>query len=1084
MRRCLLFAAACFLSLFSAAQATKIDESLLSGLKFRSIGPAVTSGRVSDLAVNPVNPDEYYVAAASGGVWKTTNGGNTFEPIFENYGSFSIGCLALDPHHPATLWVGTGENNSQRSVAYGDGLYKSEDGGKSFKKMGLENSEHIGKIIVHPHNSNIVYVAAQGPLWSNGGDRGLYKTTDAGKTWKKVLNISQYTGVSDIALDPSDPEVIYATSWQRRRHVYTFIAGGPESKLYKSTNGGETWQILESGLPAVDMGRIAVAVSPVNPAIVYCMIEAANKKGGFFRSTDRGASWEKMNDYATSSNYYQEIFCDPKDAAKVYAMDTYAAVTTDGGRNWRPLGERYKHVDNHAIWVNPANTAHMLVGCDGGLYETKDGAATWNYKPNLSITQFYRVTVDNSEPFYYVYGGTQDNTTLGGPSRTTNNAGIANEHWFVTTGGDGFKTQVDPVNPNIVYSQSQYGGLVRFDKLSGEQIGIKPLEGPGEPALRWNWDSPLIISPHQPERLYFAANRLFRSDDRGNTWTAVSSDLSQQIDRNKLPVMDRIWSMDAVAKNQSTSIYGNIVSLDESPRKEGLLYVGTDDGLIQVSENGGTNWRKIAVFPGIPKNTYVSFVLASAHNENVVYAVFNNHQNGDFKPYILKSSNKGASWVTISGNLPAKGSVYCIAEDHLDPNLLFCGTEFGVFFSNNGGTSWNQLKSGLPVIAIRDIAIQKRENDLVLASFGRGFYILDDYSPLRHLQAENLGREAYIFPVKDALSYIEAKPLGLRGKAFMGENYFTAENPPVGAVFTYHMKEGYISLKEKRQKDEAEKVKLKQAVNYPSFDEIRAEDNEEARYLLFTVSDENGQVIRKIKSSPVKGINRIAWDFRHAPATPATLTPSEPDIFSDPEVGRLVLPGKYFVSLSKVEDGRITDITGKVPFNVKRLSLAGLKAQDSEERAVFEAKSARLQRAALGASNYRNELAGRVKLIREAYFASGSADETVLADIRRIEKELLSLSVLFTGDASVARREFEVPPSLISRIDNIIYNLAFSTSDPTKTIRDQYGIAGGMLTGALERLRELDSSVRALENKLEEGYAPYTPGRLPAWKPE
>ncbi|MGE5431300.1 MAG: WD40/YVTN/BNR-like repeat-containing protein, partial [Syntrophomonadaceae bacterium] len=508
-----------------------------NGLKFRSIGPALTSGRISDFAVNPKDRSQYYAAAASGGIWKTTNAGTSWTPVFDNEGSYSIGCLAMDPNNTNVIWVGTGENNSQRSVSYGDGLYRSDDGGKSWKNMGLKNSEHIGKILIDPRNSNVVYAASQGPLWGPGGDRGLYKSTDNGITWKAVLTISENTGINDMVFDPSNPDVIYASSYQRRRHVYTVIDGGPESAIYKSTDAGATWNKLATGLPTADMGKIGLAVSPVNTNIVYAVIEAAQGKGGFFRSMDKGAAWEKMSSYVSgSAQYYNEIYADPKDPDRVYAMDTYLMVTDDGGKTFRQLGERFKHVDNHAMWIDPNNTNYYLVGCDGGIYESFDRGQMWNYKSNLPVTQFYRVAVDNTLPFYYIYGGTQDNFSLGGPSATTNISGIPNSDWYVTQGGDGFYSRVDPEDPNTVYSESQYGGLVRYDKKTGEIMGIKPVEAKGEEALRWNWDAPLIISPHSHTRLYFAANKLFRSDDRGNSWKEISGDLSRQIDRNKLPV--------------------------------------------------------------------------------------------------------------------------------------------------------------------------------------------------------------------------------------------------------------------------------------------------------------------------------------------------------------------------------------------------------------------------------------------------------------------------------------------------------------------------------------------------------------------
>jgi photosystem II stability/assembly factor-like uncharacterized protein len=603
-----------------------------SGIKLREIGPAVTSGRVVDIAVVPGRPSTWYVAVASGGVWKTANAGTTWTPIFDSEGSYSIGCVTVDPQNPNAIWVGTGENNSQRSVAYGDGVYRSLDGGQTWKNVGLKTSEHISRILVDPKSSDVVYVAAQGPLWASGGERGVYKTTDGGKAWKAVLTISENTGVSDLWMDPRDPNVLYATSYQRRRHVWGMVHGGPEGAIWKTTDAGATWRKLEKGIPKVDLGRIGLAVSPADPDFLYALIEASDPKDrGTYRSNDRGESWTRVGDYsALGPQYYQELIPDPKKVDRVYSMDTYNQVTEDGGKTWKRLGEKHKHVDNHALWIDPADTNHLINGNDGGIYESWDRGVTWDFKSNLPVTQFYRVAVDESKPFYYVYGGTQDNNTLGGPSRTTTAHGIVNSDWFVTTGGDGFFAAVDPKDPNIVYSESQYGNLTRFDRKTGEDLDIQPQPGPGEPPLRWNWDSPLVLSPHAQTRLYFAAQRVFRSDDRGDSWKPVSGDLTRQIDRNRLKMMGRVWSADAVAKNTSTSLYGNIVSLAESPKKEGLLYAGTDDGLVQVTEDGGGSWRKVETFPGVPANTYVSDLEPSPHDEGTVYGAFDNHKMGDF----------------------------------------------------------------------------------------------------------------------------------------------------------------------------------------------------------------------------------------------------------------------------------------------------------------------------------------------------------------------------------------------------------------------------------------------------------------------
>src|SRR5215469_5676747 len=881
-----------------------------AGLKFRLIGPAVASGRVMSIAVNPEKKDEYYVGVASGGVWKTVNDGTTWTPLFDNEASYSIGWVALDPNDASVVWVGSGESNSQRSVSYGDGIYRSDNSGKSWKNLGLKRSEHIGRVVIDPRDSKVVYVAAEGPLWGPGGDRGLYKTTDGGKTWKAVLTSSENTGVVDVQLDPSNPDILYAATYQRRRHVFTLIDGGPESAIYKSTDAGATWNKVSSGLPSVDMGRIGLAVSPADPNVVYATVEAAEGKGGVFRSQDKGATWEKRNDFDAGAMYYARLVADPKNVDRIFVMNVSLRESLDGGKTLTRVNEVNHHGDNHAIWLDPDDPKHWLLGSDGGMYETWDDAKTWEFKANLPTVQFYDVAVDNALPFYHVCGGTQDNFSWCGPSQTRNVNGIMNSDWYVTTGGDGFHSQVDPVDANTVYAESQYGVMVRYDVATGQELLLQPQEGKGEPPLRWNWDSPVIVSPHSHTRLYFAANKLFRSDDRGDTWKAVSGDLTRQIDRNKLPVMGKMWGPDAVAKNQSTSFYGNIVALAESPKKEGLLYVGTDDGLIQVSGDGGGSWTRYEKFPGVPEMTYVSRLAASNHDGNTLYAAFENHKNEDFKPYLLKSIDAGRTWTSIAGDLPENGPVLAFAEDPVNPNLLFAGTEFGAYFTIDGGGHWIRLKGGLPTIAVRDMVIQRREGDLVIATFGRGFYVLDDITPLRRLKPEATEQAAAMYPVKDALLYIERRPLGGPHKGFQGDGFYAAENPPYGAVFTAYLKQKIKTRKEKRQDAEKEAAKKNETVPYPSNDELRAEAQEAKPEVYFVVYGETGAAIRRVDGSTDRGFQRAAWDLRYpAGRVHANSEEGEDGDFPDAtSQGPLELSGAYSVSMFEKVGGIVTEV--------------------------------------------------------------------------------------------------------------------------------------------------------------------------------
>ena len=1063
------------------------------GLRFRSIGPAVVGGRVIAFAVDPNDRAKFFIAVASGGVWKTVNAGTTWTPIFENYGAFSIGAIALDQKDTNVLWVGTGERNSQRSVGYGDGVYKSEDGGRSFRKVGLEKSEHIGRIVIDPRDSKVVYVAAQGPLWSAGGDRGLYKTTDGGKTWKAVLSFSEHTGVTDVVLDPSNPDIVYAASWQRRRHFYTLINGGPESAIHKSTDGGATWARLRGGLPAGDVGRVGLDVSPVDPNVVYATVEAAGQGSGIYRSGDKGATWERTSPTIAQAMYYGQIIADPKNVDRIYIPNVVFQVSDDQGRTQRPLGERLKHVDNHAIWVDPKNTNYMLVGCDGGVYESHDRAANWTFKGNLPIAQFYDVTVDNQMPFYNVYGGTQDNNSLGGPAKTRSSAGIPNSEWFQTNGGDGFTSRVDPDDPNTIYAESQNGGLVRFDKRTGDRVSITPIPGKGEESQRYNWDSPLIISPHNSKRLYFGGHVLFRSDNRGDDWKVISGDLSRGLDRDKLPVMGKIWGPDAVAKHQSTALYGNASHISESPKKEGLIYVGTDDGLLNITEDGGKTWRKVEQVLEVPKDSYVHRVMASQHDANTVYALYNNHQNGDFKPYPVKSTDAGKTWTMIAGNLPERGSVYAIAEDHLNPNLLFIGTEFGVFFTLDGGAKWIQMRSGLPVIAVRDIAIHKGMNDLVLATFGRGFYVLDDYSPLRGVKSEVLAQESNLFPVKDALMYVRSNT-GLTGS--QGASLYLAQNPAYGATFTYYLKEGIRTKRQQRQQAEREAARKNEPIKYPTRQELQDEAEEEAPGLLFTISDADNKVVRRLTAPALPGIQRLNWDFRYAPPVVQAAPQLPPGVDLEaiggggggggggfggfgPQ-GELAMPGKYTVTMAKRVGGVITPLPGSQTFNVVAEGTEKMTPQDRTILAEFQRKVIRLQRAVTGALDAATTGKTKVGLMKRAALEAPGGNQALINEVNALDDKFDDVLQALRGGRSLSDTP---PPSINQRVGGIIQRIRLTSLRPTQSQQDQYNIAAEEFKVVLAKLKTLtDVDLAKLDKTLETVGAPWSAGRVPVWQ--
>lgn len=1025
-----------------------LDVSEYGNIPLRNLGPGHTGGRITDIAVNPKNRSIRYVATASGNVWKTVNAGTTWQPIFDDYGSFSIGVVTLDPNDPNVIWLGTGENNSQRSVGYGDGVYKSVDAGKSWQHMGLKTSEHIGKIIVDPRDSKVVYVASQGPLWSEGGERGLYKTTDGGVSWERVLHISENTGISELAMDPENPDILYAASYQRRRHFGILIAGGPEGGVYKSSDAGKTWKQLKKGLPGGDLGRIALAVSPQKPQVVYALVAGTDRTKGFYRSADHGESWVKKSDYMViDAQYYMEIFPDPNQFDRVISVDMRTNVTNDGGSTFERINENRKHVDSHEVVFDPNDPNYIMIGCDGGIYESWDGMNTWRFTDNMPLAQFYRVGIDNAKPFYNVYGGTQDNNTIGGPSQTTKRNGIRNADWFITQGGDGFQTRVDPTDENIVYSQSQYAGIIRYDKKSGEKIDIQPQPGDGESALKWNWDSPLLISPHNPKRLYFAANKLFRSDDRANTWTAISDDLTRQEDRNQKEVMGQVWSVDAIFKNVFTSPLGSIVALDESPVQEGLLLVGTDDGLLQITEDNGQNWRTIENFPGVPARAYVSDVHASRHDADEIFIAFNYHKYGDYKPYVLRSSDRGNTWKTIISGIPDGEFAWTIYQDHINPNLVFLGTEFGMYYSTNRGNQWSKFKRGIPTIPIRDIEIHQGEDDLVAASFGRGFYILDDYAYLREASSEVSAKTTHLFAVKDALQYIEQNP----DSYSLGHSYFTSPNPRFGATFTYRLAESQRSLNQQRKGRESALIAQGKPVPYPSWEELEAEEEEERTALVFTIRDAKGELIRRITGSSGKGIHRINWDLRsfgyqqiRAGRNPA---------------GPLVTPGTYSVEMARLDNGIWTDLGEKQSFKVVALNNTTLPAQDREALYTFQNKVSQMDLRVDDINTQIEESVGSLAKARQKALNQGEENQTLLKSIYELKQDYLALDKRLNGRSVISDNAEFAPPSVSRRIGRVRGILYGTTSAPTTTQKESLAIAE-------KHLKEVELALRNLEVRL------------------
>jgi len=1066
-----------------AAPQPRLTSELLAGLAFRNIGPAIMSGRISDVAIHPQKRHTWYVAVGSGGVWKTENAGTTWTPIFDGQASYSIGCVTLDPSNPETVWVGTGENVSGRHVGFGDGVYKSLNGGKTWANVGLAKSEHIGRILVDPRDSDVVYVAAEGPLWSAGGERGLYKTADGGKTWTLVLKISDDTGVTSAELDPADPDTIYAAAYQRRRSVAAFMGGGPEGGIHKSVDGGKTWRKLTVGLPSGDVGKIGLAVSLQDPSVVYATVEAGPEGKGFYRSADRGESWEKRGSYisgGTGPHYYQEIFADPNVFDRVYQMDPGLMATDDGGKTWRRVPEENKHGDNHAMGFVKGDPGFILNGSDGGLYVTYDGAKSWRFFENLPVTQFYKLALDNARPFYNVHGGAQDNGSQMGPSRTLNASGISNFDWTITYGADGYATAIDPTDPDTVYVEWQMGNMLRYDKKSHETVFISPRAEPGDPPLRFNWDSPVLISPFSHTRLYYAGQFVWRSDDRGDSWTRISPDLTRGIFRLEQKIMGRQWSVDALWDHGAMSQYGTITSLSESRLQEGLIYAGTDDGLIQVTEDGGKAWRKIEKIAGVPDLFFVNKIMASKHDKDTVYAAVDSHKTGDYKPYLLMSADRGRTWTNIAGGLPQRTIVWSIAQDHVKKDLLFAGTEFGIYATLDGGKTWLKLGGGLPTISFRDIEVQERESDLVGASFGRSFFVLDDYSPLRELTEEGLAKEAGLFPVKTALQYVPLRPIDSDGKGCLGETFYLAPNPPFGAVFTYYLKDGVRSLAEARREAEAKLVKDGKPVPFPGWDALRREENEPKPEVLLVVTDEAGQVVRRIAAPAGKGLHRVAWNLRYPTVEPTSLESTQLEIWQRPSFGPMVVPGRFTATLVKVADGVTSTLAGPRPFVVESLALASLPEKDKAALLSFQAKAGELQRAMMGAGAAAEDALNGLRYVRKALLDTPKADPKLAEAARAIEKRLQDQIAVLFGDRTRGMRSEPAEPSLMERITAQLD----ATGPITATAKRGYEIAAEGFEKLLADMRQtIEVDLKKLQADLEAAGAPWTPGRgVPAWK--
>jgi len=1078
MRKLLLLASLCFIASISYSQdkdKSLKSESNLKAFKWRSIGPAFASGRIADIALHPTHDHTWYVAVGSGGVWKTTNAGTTWKSIFDGQSVYSTGCITIDPHNHHKIWLGTGENVGGRHVAWGDGIYVSEDGGTTWKNMGLKESQHISEIIVHPTDPNTVWVAAQGPLWNSGGERGFYMTVDGGQTWSRTLGDDEWTGVTDIAVDPRNPDVIYAATWQRHRTVAAYMGGGPLSGIWKSMDGGQNWSQLKTGLPSGNIGKIGLAISPQKPDILYAAIELNRTKGGVYKSTNQGASWTKQSDAvsgATGPHYYQELYASPHEFDKLYLMDVRVQVSSDGGKNFQRMKERDKHSDNHAIVFREDDPDYVMIGTDAGIYESFDNTDNWRFIDNLPLTQYYKVAVDDQEPFYWVYGGTQDNGSHSGPSRTVESEGIRNAHWYKTLGADGHQSATEPGNPDIFYAETQQGGLHRIDRLTGEQIFIQPQAGPGEDYERFNWDAPIVVSPHDPATLYFASQRVWRSDNRGDSWTAISDDLTKDEVRLSLPIMGRTQSWDSPWDVGAMSNYNTITSLSESPLEKGLVYAGTDDGILQVTEDGGSTWRKYMVgnMPGVPATAFVNDIRADLHDANTVYICLDNHKYGDFSPYLLKSTDRGVTWTKASSGFPEKMLIWRTVQDHVDKNLMFAATEYGVYASFDGANNWMKFGGGFPTISVRDITIQRRENDLVAATFGRGFYILDDYSALRGMDEKTMASAAKLYPIKDASQFNQRGLIGNQGAGM-----YMAKNPDYGAVMTYHINEDITSSGSARKKKEKALNKDNQNIPWPGWDGLLDETQEEKDKLYLVITDASGQMVRRISAPYKKGIHRVAWDFS---------TESKRGISLDARGGNTpwwlrggqVLPGSYSASLVKESAGVMTTLDGPQSFEVKSILSGALPAQDPQMIAAYRAELEDMNGAMSSLRTHMSTSEKKLKAMKTALMRSGATDADLSATLHSTSLQLRDLQLKANGDPNKDEIGERNNPTMQTWY-GVARRGARSSYGPTEMHRENLSRAKTAFADISNELTQIVDTIDGLESKLIKMGAPYIEGQ-------
>jgi photosystem II stability/assembly factor-like uncharacterized protein len=986
------------------------------GLRFREIGPATPSGRIDDLAVLESNPAVFYVATATAGVFKTINHGTTFEQVFDSATTSSVGDIAIAPNDANLIWVGTGENNNRQSSSWGDGVYKSGDGGKTWTHAGLKDSKAIARIIVDPTDYSTVYVAALGSLWGPGGERGVYKTTDGGQTWTRVLHVDDDTGATELVMDPSNNQVLYAATYQRRRATWGFNGGGPGTAIHKTSDGGRTWTKLTRGLPEGPLGRIGLDVYRKNPNVVYARIEH-ERESGVYRSDDAGATWTKMSSVNPRPMYFSQIRVDPQSDHRIYVLGVQLHVSDDAGKTFRSDGASRIHVDHHAMWINPNDSNMVLIGNDGGMSISYDRSKTWVWMPNLNLSQFYHVTYDMQVP-YHVCGGLQDNNTWCGPSARRNEHGIANDDWYIIGGGDGFQAQMDPSDPRILYSESQDGRMNRIDRLTNERKSIRPEAPEGETPYRWNWDTPMRISHHSPSMIFVAGNRLFRSADRGHSWKAISPDLTTNTDRETLSLMGVVAKEFKIAKHDGVQSYGNLVQFSESPRRAGLYYTGSDDGVVSVSRDDGASWTNVTgKISGLPKNTYVSKLEASRFDDGTVYATFDGHRLNEFGTYAYVSTDFGNSWRSIAGDLPKGQVVRTLTEDLKNPAVLYIGTETGLFVTTDRGAHWTRVKANLPTIPIYEITLHPRENDMLLATHGRGIWILDDLAPFQQW-AKAQQTDAFVFEPEGVSHQLASSE---RMKDFEGDRQFLGENPARGARIVYYLKSA-------------------------------------AKDLKLSVHDQSGAAIREISGDATKdarkaGVNTLVWDGRVKPLAPMRNQTGGGGggggFGGGGNNGPLVLPGSYRVTLSV--DGREAQSV-----NVRVQGDPEIQITDADRKTHFDAALAlhalhgTMNEAADVVLDMNKQIAAINDALKGQSNVPGSLKSTLDGLGKQVSDLRTRLGVAEGGGFGGG------PTNVRGRVGQLKGQIMNSTSLPTET---QVRVSGEVRTAAAKLIDEVNAAV-------------------------